>query len=223
MVSVEKTGLNAFKSPKFWLYLIVCLAPLIIVNRVSDLPIWIGNGEAKAREILNFQLPTDNFYPIGKALMLLPFVWLTPKFFPVIVFYFLLSAVIYYFICELIPNRTFRYICLAALPANPYLIWLCYSSQDTVFELFLLLLLTFSALANKHLIFITAGFLLCLTRPSYWVIFFGLAFFLLVKGKRNKVLNSLPVTSNKCVFQFICLWIFFPCWRKWHHGFLFLQ
>ena len=171
---------------KLWVYILVCLIPLFIVNQVSDLPVWIGNGEAKAREILTLQIPSDNFYPVGKALMLLPFVWLTPNFFLVVVLYLASSAAIYYFICRLITNKKIRLVALLGLPANPYLVWLCYSSQDTVFELFLLLLLAYSALANKHLIFITAGFLLCLTRPSYWVIFFGLAFFLLIKEKRNK-------------------------------------
>ena len=66
-------------------YVLICLTPLFFVNQVSDLPIWIGNGEQKAREILNLQLPSDNFYPVGKALMLLPFVWLSPNFFPVII------------------------------------------------------------------------------------------------------------------------------------------
>ena len=65
---------------KLWVYILVCLVPLFIVNQVSDLPVWIGNGEGKAREILTLQIPSDNFYPVGKALMLLPFVWLTPNF-----------------------------------------------------------------------------------------------------------------------------------------------
>jgi len=186
MGTKEIVRLTTIKSPKFWAYLFICLLPLLIVDRVSDLPIWIGNGEAKAREILNLQIPADNFYPIGKALMLLPFVWLSPNYFPVIVLYFVASSVIYFLICQNISSFWPRLIALAALPANPYLVWLCYSSQDTVFELFLLLLLAYSALVNRYLIFITAGFLLCLTRPSNWVIFFGLAFFLLVKGKRNK-------------------------------------
>ena len=126
---------------KLWVYILVCLIPLFIVNQVSDLPVWIGNGEAKAREILTLQVPSDNFYPVGKALMLLPFVWLTPDFFLVVVLYLASSAAIYYFICRLITNKKIRLVALLGLPANPYLVWLCYSSQDTVFELFLLLLL----------------------------------------------------------------------------------
>ena len=170
-------------------YVLICLTPLFFVNQVSDLPIWIGNGEQKAREILNLQLPSDNFYPVGKALMLLPFVWLSPNFFPVILLYFAASSIIYYLICRVIPKKGFRLLALGALPANPYLVWLCYSSQDTVFELFLLLTLIYSAIKNKFYAFLVSGFLICLTRPSYWVIFIGLALFLLIYEKKRQEKN----------------------------------
>ena len=175
---------TTIKSPKFWTYLFICLVPLLIVNKVSDLPIWIGNGEAKAREILNLQIPVDNFYPIGKALMLLPFVWLSPNYFPAIVLYFVASSAIYFLICQKISSFWPRLIALAALPANPYLVWLCYSSQDTIFELFLLLALVYSAINKGFYLFIISGFLLCLTRPSYWVVFIGIAFFLALSEKK---------------------------------------
>ena len=175
---------TTIKSPKFWSYLFICLVPLLIVNKVSDLPIWIGNGEAKAREILNLQIPVDNFYPIGKALMLLPFVWLSPNYFPAIVLYFVASSAIYFLICQKISSFWPRLIALAALPANPYLVWLCYSSQDTIFELFLLLALVYSAINKRFYLFIISGFLLCLTRPSYWVVFIGIAFFLALSEKK---------------------------------------
>ena len=170
-------------------YVLICLTPLFFVNQVSDLPIWIGNGEQKAREILNLQLPSDNFYPIGKALMLLPFVWLSPNFFPVIVVYFAASSTVYYLICRIIPNKKVRLVALGGLPTNPYLVWLCYSSPDTVFELFLLLVLIYSAIKSKFYIFIVSGFLICLTRPSYWVIFIGISSFLLIYGKKHKEKN----------------------------------
>lgn len=169
---------------KLILYVMVCLAPLFLVNQVSDLPIWISNGEAKAREILSLQLPSDNFYPIGKALMLLPFVWLSPNYFPVIVLYFAASAAVYFLICQKISNFWPKLIALAGLPANPYLVWLCYSSQDTIFELFLLLLLIYSAIKNRFYLFIVSGFLLCLTRPSYWVVFCGISLYLAVSKKK---------------------------------------
>jgi len=184
MGTKEIVRLTTIKSPKFWSYLFICLLPLLIVNRVSDLPIWIGNGEAKAREILNLQIPADNFYPIGKALMLLPFVWLSPNYFPVIILYFVASSAIYFLICQKISSFWPRLIALAALPANPYLVWLCYSSQDTIFELFLLLALVYSAINKRFSLFIISGFLLCLTRPSYWVVFIGLAFFLAISEKK---------------------------------------
>ena len=116
--------------------------------------------------------------------MLLPFVWLSPNYFPVIILYFVASSAIYFLICQKISSFWPRLIALAALPANPYLVWLCYSSQDTIFELFLLLALVYSAINKRFSLFIISGFLLCLTRPSYWVVFIGLAFFLAISEKK---------------------------------------
>jgi hypothetical protein len=167
------------------IYLVLALIPLVFVHYISDLPVWVGNWEPKARDILNFNFPKDNFYPPGSALLLLPFVWLSPNFYIVVFFYYSLSIVLYYLICCEIKNLKFRLIALAALPINPSLIWLCYSSQDTVFELFLLLFFIYSSIKRKNYIFLISGFLLVQTRPAHWLTFIGIAVFVLIKNRKT--------------------------------------
>ena len=173
---------------KCLLYITICLIPMIIVTFTSDLPTLLSNWEFKSREILNLKIPSSNFYPAGSAIMLLPFVWNGPHFLTAIYFYFSLGVFIYWKICESITSKVFRFIALAALPLNPYLIWLCYTSQDTVFEFTLLLLLAFCTIKNRPVLFILFGFLLVLTRPSYWISFLAIGIFTyFLKRSTNKI------------------------------------
>jgi hypothetical protein len=170
------------------------MIPLFLVHSVSDLPVWIGNWEPKVRDLLNFNFPSDNFYPPGSALLLMPFIWLSPNFYIVVFIYYSLSVVLYFLICYEIKDTKLRLTALVALPLNPVLVWLCYSSQDTVFELFLLLLFIYSALKAKNHIFILSGFLLVQTRPAHWLTFLGVALFLSLKHRRtSRWLNQLRI------------------------------
>lgn len=153
---------------------------MLIITITSDLPTLLGNWEIKSREILNLTIPSSNFYPAGSALMLLPFVWDGPDFITAVYFYYSLGAFIYWKICETISSKKFRLAALAALPVNPYLVWLCYTSQDTVFEFVSLLSLVLAILKNRPILFVISGFILVLTRPSYWVLFLVLGIFLYI-------------------------------------------
>ena len=62
------------------LFLAACLAELTLVVYVSDLQVWLGNWEAKSRQLLNFEAPTSNFYGPGGAILLIPFLWNAPNF-----------------------------------------------------------------------------------------------------------------------------------------------
>ncbi len=182
------------------LYIIICLVPMFVVTITSDLPILLGNWEFKAREILNLKIPNSNFYPAGSAIMLLPFVWDGPHFVTAVYFYFSLGAFIYWKICETISSKKLRITALAALPANPYLVWLCYTSQDTVFEFALLLSLVLFIVKSRPVLFVISGFLLVLTRPSYWVLFLVLGIFLYL-------IIRLP---NKLKIIYLAPFIIFP-------------
>ena len=77
------------------IYFVLCYSALIFVKIFTDLPITIGNSSEKASSLVNLSIPSDNFYPIGKALLLIPFLWNGPKFFIALVVYY--SIGIYYY------------------------------------------------------------------------------------------------------------------------------
>jgi hypothetical protein len=138
---------------------------IFLVNQVSDLPVWVGNWEVKATRLASFENPLDNFYPPGGAILLIPFLGFKPHYEVAVFFYFTISSILYFLICKsVIKDRLYFLIALCGFSLNPYLIWLVNSSQDTVFELFLILYSLFPL------------YLLCLTRPAYWVFFLLLPF-----------------------------------------------
>jgi len=70
-----------------------------------------------------------------------------------------------------------------ALPLNPALVWYCYSSTDTVFELFLFMLFIYCSIKNKILLFNISGILLAQTRPAHWLTYLGISIYFLIKQK----------------------------------------
>lgn len=165
------------------IYGLLCTLVALVASRFLDLPPLIGNWEVKAWSILEFNL-TDNYYPPGAALALIPFLWSGPEFWPALYFYYGLSAMVYFEICKIIPNRKFRIAALLALPANTYLTWLCLTSADQVVELLALLSFGLFALRKRFSLALFFGFLLCFTRPAYWVAFI-LITFLLAREKKG--------------------------------------
>ena len=162
---------GARKEMRLYGYLGFNFLILSVIHKLSDLPIRLGNWQIKAEAFSHLNIPKDNFYPPGSSLLLVPFLWSGPEYFLAIVFYFLAASAIYFSICEnLIKSPKLRVICLLALSFNPYLLWLVETSQDTVFELFLLLPVAALWLRKNFWIFLLPLYLLCLTRPSYWAL-----------------------------------------------------
>jgi hypothetical protein len=157
-----------------------------------DLPPLIGNWEAKAWSILSFDL-SDNYYPPGAALALIPFLWAGPDFWPALYFYYGLSAIVYFQICKMVPSRTLRLVALLALPANTYLTWLCLSSADQVIELLTLLAFALFTLRKKFSLSLFFGFLLCFTRPAYWIAYIFIIFLFAREklSEEGKIKNTL--------------------------------
>jgi hypothetical protein len=140
---------------------------------------WVRNWELKATQLASLQVPTDNFYPPGAAILLTPFIWNKPNYEISVYFYFVCSAVLFFLVCRtLIKNRKVRTVALLAFTLNPYLLWLVNSSQDTVFELFLLLSGSALIVKGRFVFSFFPIYLLCLTRPAYWVFFLSLPVFL---------------------------------------------
>jgi len=184
------------------LYGLACTFVALIASRFLDLPPLIGNWENKAWSILNFNL-TDNYYPPGAALALIPFLWSGPDFWPALYFYYGLSAMVYFEICKVVPNKRFRMVALLALPANTYLTWLCLTSADQVIELLTLLLFGLFVIRKRFSLALFFGFMLCFTRPAYWVGFI-LIIFLLAREKKNS-----ESTPRNYLRQGAAIWVLF--------------
>jgi hypothetical protein len=183
--------LKLLKQEKYLLvgFLVICLLELTFIVNVSDLQVWLGNWADKSREILDLKMPTSNFYGPGSALMLAPFLWNGPGFLVPVYFYFIVGCLGYFLLTRTISQTKFRIAALLVIPANPYLIWLCHSSQDTVFEFALLTWSIYFLTKKKWIAYSAITFLLAETRAGYWTLFLGLGGLLLVRDlyKRQKL------------------------------------
>jgi hypothetical protein len=189
-------------------FLIIVLAELTFVVNLSDLQVWLGNWESKSRELLNFKAPSSNFYGPGGAILLLPFIWNSPGFLVPVYVYFILGCLGYFLLTREISDIRFRVAALLVIPANPYLLWLCHSSQDTVLEFALLTWTVYFLLKKKWLAYAAVGYLLAETRAGYWTMFLGLGLILLardlMKRRGLKPLRylSIPLLVLTSTFNF---------------------
>jgi hypothetical protein len=159
---------------------------IMAINQIADLPVWLSNWEEKAQLIANFKNPQNNFYPPGGAILLIPFLWLKPNYEIAVYFYYTVASIIYYLICKkLIINKFLFVFTLCAFLFNPYLVWLANSSQDTIFELFLVLSGAALILRRNFLLSFLPLYLLCLTRPAYWPFLLLLPFIIKLFGIKN--------------------------------------
>ena len=185
-----------------YFYVFFCLTLLRITSHFLDLPPLIGNWEDKSWSILNFAL-IDNYYPPGASLALIPFLWNGPDFWLAIYFYYAVSAIIYFKICDYINLGRGKIIALAALPLNFYLTWLCLTSADQVVELMFLMLLGYSAIKSKYFLSLIYGFLLCFTRPSYWPAYILIVYFIARNSPKEQKFNS------NCAKRGGAIWVLF--------------
>lgn len=190
------------KNRHLLLYVLMCCSLAFLASMFLDLPPLIGNWENKAWSIIKFQL-NDNYYPPGAAIALIPFLWSGPIFWPAIYFYYGLSAAVYFKLCQLIPKRKARLVALLALPANSYLTWLCLTSADQVIELLTLLLFGYNAVMRRFKTTIFFGFLLCFTRPAYWVAYVIVVYLL---GKERSRKSRL---RKKILERGAAIWVLF--------------
>ncbi len=167
---------------KLLAFVIALQCELFLIRKVSDLKPGTSNWIEKAEQILNFQVPTDNFYGPGSALLIAPFVLLGVSTYLANHFYFALGAIAYWYLCSAIPSRIGRAIALLTLPANFYLIWLIDSSQDTVFEFFLLAWSVLFLTRKRIGLFAITGFILCQTRAGYWAFYLGISGILFIRA-----------------------------------------
>ena len=194
---------------KICTFLLLLGIELALIHQASDLQVSIGNWIPKAEQLASFQVPTDNFYGPGAAILLTPFLWLTDRLFLVVLFYFLVGTIAYWKLTSLISNNTGRIIARAALPLNFYLLWLINSSQDTVFEYCLLLWSIYFLIRKQYLSFSAITFLLSLTRAGYWTFFLGTSLLLfLFDWIRRKEINfkkliAIPLLVVTSLFNYM--------------------
>lgn len=168
-------------------YLTLLVFELTVIRHLSDLNPETQNWVPKAQQLIHLQIPDDNFYGPGGALMMVPFAFTSGTAYFANYFYLVLGSFAYWNISSSIQNLRLKIFSLIALPANFYLIWLINSSQDTVFEFALLMWGIFFLIKKSWLRFAFVTFLLCETRAGYWVFFLGVSFlFFIVERKRTK-------------------------------------
>jgi hypothetical protein len=190
-------------------YLVIVGIELVVIHRISDLPVSISNWVPKAEQLASLQVPTDNFYGPGAALLVVPFLWLTDRLFLVVLFYFLVGTIAYWKLTTFIPNEMGRVIARAGLPFNVYLLWLINSSQDTVFEYCLLLWSVYFLIRKQYVSFSAMALLLSLTRAGYWTFFLGASLLIFLIGWiRKKEINfkkliAIPLLVVTSLFNYI--------------------
>jgi hypothetical protein len=190
------------------LYLIVVLSELTLIHSVSDLPSKLGNWLEKSRVIAGLEIPEDNFYGPGSAIMLIPFLPIQENLFLANIVYFGIGTIGFWKLTELLPNKIWRGVCLLALPTNFYLMWLVNSSQDTVFEFCLLIWSALFLVRKNYVLFSSVTYLLCLSRSGYWIFFLGtsVGLFFWGKIKRNEIswkkLIAVPLLILTSIFNF---------------------
>lgn len=181
---------------------------LVLINSLSDLPTALENWTTKVDQITSLQIPSDNFYGPGAAIMLVPFSWVGESFFAANIVYSFFGAYFYAKIVGKIGHKILRRIAYLGLFSNVYLIWLINSSQDTVFEFFLLMLASYCWISNKYLIGSISLFVLSLTRSAYWLLFLCLAIFEVLKFLKRRKLDfkkilAFPLLLLVAVFNYL--------------------
>ncbi len=190
------------KYRRLGLYLVILGIELSIIHSMSDLPVSIGNWISKAEQIVSFEVPSDNFYGPGAAILLAPFLSMKNHLFSVIMFYFILGTIAYWKIVSEIKGTFGQRVALMALPLNVYLLWLINSSQDTVFEYCLLLWSVYFLTKKKYLSFSICTYLLSLTRAGYWTFFVGTAILLIFLDfiKKNRIQPKKAIAIPLLIF-----------------------
>jgi hypothetical protein len=181
---------------------IVYTLELLFINRLSDLPIEVTNWIEKSHQILSLQIPSDNFYGPGAAILVLPFLWASNHMIVCIAFYTFIGAFCYSKLVSLLKDWRIRLLAYLGLLSNVYLLWLINSSQDTVFEFALLMLASFFYVKKKYGLVSIGLFILSLTRSAYWLLFLtigGIEVLRYLKTKKLEVIKLLAFPLLLCI------------------------
>lgn len=165
-----------------WLVANGFLAAMLCVNPHS---IGLEAWASKAGELAVFSWPQSNFYPIGPALLVLPFHILGLNALWPLFFYFNVGLVFYVRICGGIENRAVSRMALCAILLNPYFFWLTKSSHDTVLQFAVFTAALNYVIERKLVVYSFIAVLGSLVRSTDIFVFSGLAVLMYVRERRS--------------------------------------
>jgi len=157
---------------------------LAVVLGINPRPIGLATWASKAAELAALSLPQSNFYPIGPALLYLPFQMLGLNPVWALFFYFNIGLFFYARICRGIDSRCVGRVALLAILLNPYFYWIVKSSQDTVLQ-FAVLTAALSFMIERRIVAYSFIALLgSVVRSTDIFVFVGFAIFMYLRERR---------------------------------------
>ena len=181
----ERSGWKALSA--FWPEAgVICLANMAVLVSVLVNPLGVGLDFwiPKVEELASLHIPVSNFYPVGPALLCLPFVVTGLGSIVAIFFYLNLGLIFYALICRRIEDRLIARLALFAILLNPYFYWLVVSSRDCVLQFFTLSFAFYLLLESRPVAFSLVGILAALVRSTDLFVFGGLAIVLFAKWRK---------------------------------------
>lgn len=185
MMSVIARAADCLK--RFWPELVTLLLAnvfLIAVLGFNPRPVGMDAWASKAAELAAFSLPRSNFYPIGPALLYLPFLALGLNAVCALFVYFNAGFIFYMRICRGVGDRLVGRIALFAILFNPYFYWVLKSSQDSVLQFFVLSAALSFLIERRLVAYSLAALLGSVVRSTDIFVFAGLAFFMYLRERR---------------------------------------
>lgn len=178
-----KTDDQRVKRVKLVIYLFVNNLLMAIVWIENIQPPAAGGWISKSEELLKFHLPSDNYYPPGSALLLIPFMKLENCALYATFFYMNIGLIFFYLICNEIKSKFLNIMALSTLSINVYLFWLMKGSQDTVYEFAFVMISTFLLIKTYWKLSFMSLFMLFQIRSGYVILFCIVSVLLFIKHK----------------------------------------
>lgn len=163
----------------------LALVAALVVNKNGASP---DEFFASAKELVSFHLPSSNYYPIGSALLLIPFAYLPGGGTIAVLFYANVGFVALALIVRRLLSPFAIRLGAVLLIANTYLFWVLAGSRDNVLEFAVVPLALWAVITRRPAIWIFASTMAVLVRPGnlLWVVVVSVL--LAIRWKRAKAL-----------------------------------
>lgn len=201
--------LKILLSINFLVFLFLCNFLLSLAWLFNDLPAAAGtNWVSKSREILSLNIPSDNYYPPGSAILNMPFINFSNISLISTYFWANIGFVFFFLITYEIKNVLWIKVTLITFLSNVYLFWNFKSSQDTVYEFAFVTISVYALIKKRFSLAIVSLFLLFQVRSGYWLLFVLVVFIFIFKRKslnlkKNIFILSFGLLVFSSVFNFV--------------------